>query len=285
MTLLASSLLALLLSAGQAWAGDLSEATLNKLMDVSGVNKQTAAIPEMIKTSMDELEQSEETSGKQSPLTKEDFKGLKAALVDAFQVDSLLKATAARIRKNVSEADAKQVLGWLESDLGRKITQAEVDATNDEARGSMMNEARTLMADKERVALAHQLDKLLHATDEAINFRVEGETVMYVAVSKRLRPDHPVDAEAFKKQVASGIDRSSVEQSLILSFVYTYRNIDIPSLKKYVDFLGQPAMRRFNDAIRDGMVDGMNQCAAKAADNVAAFAKKKTGTGSAPTQR
>ncbi len=274
LTLLASSLLALLLSAGQAWAGDLSDASLHKLLDLSGVNQQAAALPAMIKGGARQAQEEAESSGKEA-LSKQDYKELQEIFGEAFQPGTLLQAVAATVSKNVSEADAKQVLAWLESDVGRKITQAEVDATNDEARGNMMNDTRALMADKERVELARKLDKLQHTTDDAITIEAQMATVMYVSVSRRLRPDQPVDEKAFRKQVMAGIDRASVEQATLTSFVYTYRNIDIPSLKKYIEFLEQPAARRFNDSLSTGLIEGMNKCAENAAEKIAAAAKKK----------
>lgn len=274
LTLLAS-LLALLVSAGVALAGDLSDATLNKLMDLSGTNRQVAMIPQAVQGGFNAGIQGTQESDQKLPLSKQDIKELKAAIADAFQVDPLLQATAAAIRKNVSEADAKQVLAWLESDVGRKITQAEVDATNDQASGNVMNDARALMADKERVEIARQMDKLLHATDEQIELMVQMETTMAVVVSKRMNPDQAVDEAAIRKRAAAGINRANIEQAVVLDFVYAYRNIDIPSLKKYVDVMGQPPMRHFNDSLKDGMMDGLNKCVTKAADNIAAIAKKK----------
>lgn len=275
LTLLASSLLALLFSAGLAWAGDLSDASLRKLLDLSGVNQQVAMIPEMIKGGARQAQEEAESSGKAAPLSKQDYKELQDIFGEAFQPGTLLQAVAAAVSRNVSEADAKQVLAWLESDVGRKITQAEVDATNDEARGNMMNDAGALMADKERVELARKLDQLQHTTDDAITIEAQMATVMYVSVSKRLRPDQAVDEKAFRKQVMAGIDRANVEQATLTSFVYTYRNIDIPSLKKYIAFLEQPAARRFNDSLSTGLMEGMNKCTENAAEKVAAAARKK----------
>jgi hypothetical protein len=270
-----ASTLALLVSAAVASAAGLPDVTVNKLMDLYGVSKQIATIPEAIITGFAEAEQEAGSSGNKSPLSDQDFKELNAAISGAFKADPLLQATAASIKKKVSEQDAKQVLAWLESDLGKKITQAEVDATNDQVHGNIMNDARTLMADKERVNLAHKLDQLLHATDDAVDFQVQLGTMLYVVMSRRLHPDQALDEAAIKKEVLSSISRSSIEQSVILDFVYTYRKIDLHSLEKYIAFLDQPAARRFNDSIREGLMDGMNKCKDKAAESIAAMAKKK----------
>ncbi len=40
---------------------------------------------------------------------------------------------------------------------------------------------------------------------------------------------------------------------MIVSYVYSYKDVDIASLEKYVDFNKRPNTRRFNDSVARGM--------------------------------
>ncbi len=270
-----ASLLALLVSAGMALAGDLTDATLNKLLDLSGINRQTAMIPETIKAGFRQAEQNLEGSGKRLLITRQEYKEIGDTVAGAFNPETLIRIYGTKIKEDVSEADIKVVLVWLESDLGRQFTQAEVDATSEQARGNMMNDARTLLADEERVAIARHMDKLLQDTDMAIHFQVESSVATYVAFSRKLHPGQLVDVAALRKRAVDRVNRAHVEQRVILMLVYTYRNIDIPSLKKYVAYLEQPATRHYHDALRKGMLEGLDACTARSIADASNVAKKQ----------
>jgi hypothetical protein len=277
-------LAALLLAAGVAQAAGLSDDTLNKLMDLSGINKQVGSFPEMIQAGVDQAaaQAKAQAAAQQKPpvLSDQDFGELKTAMGDAFQAGPILQSTGDAIRKKVTEPDAKELIGWFESDLGKKLTQAEIDSSSAAAQQDMMSQAQTLLADKERMAFAHKLDKLLHATDERMAFQKRNATAMFTAVSAKLHPDQPADVKAFQQKLDAALKqaRPNIEMATLVSFAYTYRNIDVADLKKYGKFLERPAARRFNDSARSGMMAGVDQAMLKLADNIAALAKKKKST-------
>lgn len=271
-----ASLLALLLAAGTAAAAGLTDESLNKLLDLSGMNKQISAFPEMMAAGVDQA-QAQAAAAKRTEMSADDFKALKTALSDAFQPGPILQTTGAAIKKKVSEADAQQVIAWFESDLGKKVTQAEVDTASPAARQDMIQNAQALMADKARMDFARKLDKLLHATEATLAFQEQAATAMYSAVTKQQHPDQPLDIKALQQQIHGAIEqgRPNVEMATALTFAYTYRNMDMDSLKQYRKFLERASTRRFNDAGREGMMAGMNQAVLKAADSIAALAKNK----------
>lgn len=271
-----AAMLAMLAAAGAAAATELSDDSLGKLLDLSGINKQVAAYPGLVKAGV-EMAQARAAQQKQNALSDADYTALKNAMAEAFQPGPILQATGAAVKKKVSEADATQLIAWFQSDLGKKITQAEVDASTPEARQDMMAKAQTLLADKERMAFARKLDALLHATDEGIKLQERTATAMYTAVNKQMHPDQPLDIKGFNQKIEAVLKqaRPNIEMSTLVTFAYTYRNMDMGSLNKYAAFLARPATRRFNDSSRAGMLEGVDQAVTKVADNVAEMAKKK----------
>lgn len=273
-----ASMLAMLVFAGVASAKGVSEDSLNKLLTLSGIEKQVKELPEAMKAG---VEQAKARAAQQpgSKLSPQDFDEIEAALGNAFQPDALLKSTADGIRKKVSEADAKQLIAWYESDLGKKITQAETDAASTESQQDMVAHAQELMADKPRVAFARKLAKMLHATDDAVKFREDGALAMYAAMSAKMNPGQTVDLKTFKARLEGALNqaRTNIDTVVTLGYVYAYRNLDMASLKKYGKFQERPATRRFNDGARTGLMAGLDQAIAKVADTVAAGAQHQQG--------
>lgn len=271
-----AALLALLAFAGTASAAKISNDSLDKVLMLSGISEQVGAFPAVVKASVEGAKM-QARAQKRTSLTDEDFDALKEAMGEAFQPAPILKATSDEIRRKVSEADAKKLIAWFESDLGKKITQAEVDATTPEARKDLAKEAQALLADKQRMAYAARLDKLLHATDETLKFQERSVVALYTAVAARMNPDQKVDTKAYRKQIHAALQKSRArfEQATQLGFAFTYRKMEMAELNKYAKFLQQPSTRRFNDAARIGMMKGIDHAVQQVAGNIAEMRKKK----------
>lgn len=271
-----ASLLALLSLAGTAAAAPISDARLDKVMALSGIERQIGALPAVVKGAVDGA-RAQAQSQENSNLTDADFDALKEGMGKAFEADPILKVTRDEIRKKVSEADAKQLIAWFESDLGGKVIQAEVDATTPEARKDIAQQAKSLMADKERMAFARKVERLLHATDETLKFQERTVVALYTAVAARMNPDQKLDVKAYRAQVKAALQkaRPSFEKATLLGFAYTYRNLSKAEREQYVKFLARPATRRFNDAALNGLMTGIDHAVLRVADNIVELRKQK----------
>lgn len=132
----------------------------------------------------------------------------------------------------------------------------------------MMSDAESLLADQERVGIANTLDELTHSTDRAIQIGENAEMAVFTALSKAINPEKPVPVEAFKSQMSAQKQqiRTETKQMVTISSVYTYKDIDISSLKKYIEFNERPNTQKFNNSVMKGMDAAFNQ----AIDNLAA---------------
>lgn len=274
--LMIAVLLAATAFSGLVEAGELSNASLDKLLILSGTNKQVSQFPRLLRMGMDQARQREKSIHENPAMSDGEYEVLVNTMTDAFKPMNILQAIGGEVKHSVSEQDAKKILAWYDSRLGKKVKNAEEVATTPASYREMVASAKTLLADKKRVQFAKKLDALLHITDTTMHIQVNAALAMFVAFSSEINPHQPVDTKAFRKRLSAHLrkGRPKIERLVILSTVYTYRKIDMNSLEKYLAFLNSPEARRFNKSLIAGMETGMNQSMERMARAVMSLFKK-----------
>lgn len=270
-----ASLLLTLFISSTVVAGTISDKSLSELMALSGLNKQVASLPEMVGAGVAQARQ------QGAPIPDAEFAEVKKSIVSAFKPSVMISAVGKEIKNNVTESGAKKLLVWYKSSLGKKITKAEEDASTAAAYQQMMKEAQTLLADKKRVKIAQELDRLVNATDMAMQLQESSGVAVYTAVTSALNPGKPVNIEPYLNQVKAQQQqmRANIQQLVMVSFVYSYKTIKIAEMQKYLKFLKRPHTKKFNDSVIKGMNSAFNQSISKMAKSLAQtfkkYAKKK----------
>jgi hypothetical protein len=238
-----SLFLGMLLASGIVMAGGASEGSINNLMELSGLNKQIDEIPGGIAGGIKAGLQ------KGAQLSEEQYAQVEKAAFQSFQPEKISAAISSQLKHTLSEAETQKLLKWYRSDLGKKITQAEAQASEPAAYQAMVNQAKSLLADKERVNMALRIDKLVNASEMSLEFQKSTATAVYTSIVKANQPDQPVDMAPFKAQLAKDEAKlmQQVKQFVVLSFVYTYKDIADADMEQYMDFLARPETRKFND--------------------------------------
>lgn len=264
------SLLIAMFAASTAWSAEIGSDSLDRLMTLSGIKKQVAELPGMVRMGAEQARQ------KGARISNADFEKMLKAMESAFQPSEIVETISVEVRKSISESDAKKLLAWYESDLGRMITKAEENASTPGAYQEMMATAKSLLADEKRVDLAKKLDDLINATDMMVQLQEYTGIAVFTAISKALNPDQPVQIEAFKSQMLENeqLIRANIEQAVIISWVYSYKDLDIASIKKYLEFNESPNARHFNDSVKLGMKNALNMSIDKMATSLGASFKK-----------
>ncbi len=250
-----ASLLMMLFFTSIVLAGEISEGSLDKLQALSGLDKQVAELPGMVRAGVEQARQ------QGSPIPDAEFNEVMSSIVSAFQPSVILSTIGMEIKNNISESEAKDLLAWYESDLGRRITKAEENASTPAAYQEMIKNAQILLADEKRVESAKKLDSLLNATGMAMQLQENAGVAVFTAISTVKNPGQPVNMEAFMAQMTAQEPqiRANIEQLVVLSFVYSYKDIDIASIEKYIIFLERPNTKKFNDSVLKGMKYAFNQ--------------------------
>lgn len=264
------TLLLILLISNITWAGTLSENSLSKLMDLSGLNKQAAQIPALIEAGVAQARK------QGAAIPDAEFAEVQKSIRSAFSTSEFLSTLGSEIKKKVSEDDAKKLFTWYTSSLGRRITQAEENASTPAAYQKMMQEVQSLLADKERLMLANEIDSLLDVSGMTMNIQENTGVAVYTAIVSAMNPGKPVNVKPYMDQMAAQKQQMSanIKQLVLVSFIYSYKNIKIANLKKYISFLKNPSTKRLNDSAIKGMVNAFNQSTTRMAKSLAVTFKK-----------
>lgn len=262
---------------GPVVASEISQASLDKLLMLSGMNKQVSQFPGLLRMGMEQARQRAKAGKNGSAMPDAEYADLENAMVDAFKPAEILQAIGDAVKRTTSEEDARKMLAWFDSALGRRINKAEEDGATPQAYREMAASARALLADQKRVQFAERLDNLLQLTDMTMQLQVNSAVATFVAFSTAMRPDQPVHKEEFRARISAALQRArpNIQQRVILSSVYTYRNIDPQSLEKYLAFLKTPRALQFNKSLMAGMEAGIDQSIDKMARSMVLLVKRK----------
>lgn len=217
------------------------------LRDVNGIN----GFDEMV----EQLETSFRSALDKYPGPKPEplVEAWKEAQDGAFDVERMIAELEGVIATQLKPEEIAVLLDHFKSDFGMRISLLEIAATRPDVQQAKDTEGSTLYAeleekDPERLALYDRLIEDMQAVDigEAI-----GLNMTYAMVSAMLgAAKQPVTDEqiaAVVKQNAATM-RAAIEDSVTSSTAWTYRDLGLDDMRKYVAFLETPAARRYYQA-------------------------------------
>ncbi|HEY9147448.1 MAG TPA: DUF2059 domain-containing protein [Gammaproteobacteria bacterium] len=253
-------------------AAELSDDSLDALMQLSGINQQVTEIPGGVVAGMQQSMQ------QGAPISQEQLDKIEQAILKSFQPAAISNTIADELKDALSEAEAQQLLKWFRSDLGKKITAAEEEASSAAAYQEKFAQAESLLSDEQRVQLARRIDRLVNLTDMTLEFQKGTAIAVFNSLSRAMNPGQPVNSEAFEAKLAENeaAMQQQIEQMVTLSILYNYRNISMDEMNKYMAFLEQPATRKFNDNAINGMKLAIHRSVNEMAESMAMiFTAKK----------
>ena len=113
---------------------EVSDKSIDKILDLSGLTVQVAQFPGLIKTGMSLAMQQGEPLPEINTMLK---------MVDeTVLVSEILQGIRASLKSSLNENEAQQLLVWYESDIGKEITAAEEKASTPDAVKQIMQEAQ-----------------------------------------------------------------------------------------------------------------------------------------------
>lgn len=259
-----------LLFINSAFAAPASDASIDKLLNVSGLNKQLAQLPATVRAGIMQARQ----RGMKIPETT--LNDMANIVSSSFHPDKLSKAIRTELKNNISASDAKSLFAWYESDAGKKLTKLEEASSTPDAYNQMLQDAKNLLADEKKVAVAKRIEKATNSVDMAMQLQTNTGTAVYTALLTAADPTKPVNLEPFKAQLASqeAQIRSRLQQFIILSLVFSYRDADAATMEKYIAFLEKPNTQKFNTSIMTGMNNAINQSIDVMTKDLSALFKK-----------
>lgn len=175
--------------------------------------------------------------------------------------NAILHSIRASVGDALNDRSLDFLLDWYESDTGRRITAAEKSASTAEAYAQFVEQIPVLLLNRERLAAARRIDKLVSATDRALEMQAYTGIALYSAMMTAIAPDQPLDLNSYREQsrAMQRETRQNTEQFVLASLIYSYQLIDDDSLREYERFLAHPTARRFNVLAFDGIMHGTQQ--------------------------
>ena len=237
----------------------LSDATVDKLLTLTGLTTQVEQFPSLIKAGIDDAALQDDS------VTDVQIQLMTNSIQDTIIPAEILAGMRTAIQASLVQSEADQLLAWYVTELGREITTVEEKASTVEAYQDMMSMSAQLLDNKDRVAIAHRYDELLGVTEMMDDLQESLGVAVYTAMMTQLAPDEPLDLEPLYASIAANKAETQemTAQLVTVSLVYTYLDLPLSKLEKYESFLADSVTKKFNKIVISSMWDGLGTSASK----------------------
>lgn len=255
---------------GSVCLADQRESNIDKLMALSGINKQVASFPDQVKAGFLQ-------GASQGGIGEERVSRILESADNTIMPATILSEMRSSLAASLNDEETATLLKWYESDIGRRVTAAEEAASTPEAYEKMMKNAQMLMENDKRVQMAMRIDELVGGTKMGMEMQESSSVAIYSAMMAAMEPGKPVDLEAYKKEMEK-IEpqmREQMQSLVIVSFLYTYQPIGDDDMAKYEAFLSRPTTKKFNDSALSGLARGFDKVVKDWAGELAVIMKSE----------
>lgn len=250
------AILILLMTHGASFS-KATNAQMEEIMRLSGLNKQIAQFPDSVVVGLNSPQvQQHGLSGKAISLMKE-------AMEEAYQPEVIMSAIRAAVADKFTEQEYSAMKTWYVSDPGIEITAAEARASTPQAMQEMMQNAASILSNQERIPMAIELDSLVGASDIATRMNMYTALAVFRAMAALRGEDSSQAVQDFEARLSAQEEliRQQSRQMVILSFLYSYQDISEDKMNLYLDYLRTPASKKLHQAFMRGLETGMGEAA------------------------
>jgi hypothetical protein len=217
-----------------------SESIADDFMTLSGLDHQLQQMPRWYAALVDQVFAGIELRGQRVPgKTK---RMVRQTFLDALDADVLEEEVRHRLDQELPEQVAKPTVDWLRTDLGRRITALEKEASSPESALQQAAFAMQLQIEPplpERMQLTRRLEEATGSSDHA----VEGWEIVAVALGIAMtagtangRPDGKDILRERLVKLRPDM-KTLLLQASLRHMLFTYRTLTDEELGRYVKFL------------------------------------------------
>jgi hypothetical protein len=238
-----------------AMAQDHKEKLIQELYVKSGIKKQVGQLPRLIQLGFDETVAAESHF---KAMPQSEIGEIRASIETVFAPGKLKKTILSECRDKLSIGDLKNVLEWLKSPIGQKLTQLEESASTPEKYNEMQQYAMQLQKSPpppERLKIVRQLDSAMKATEIGVEVAMNTQLAVAIGVVASL----PQEQQPPNDHLVAMIEktRSQVEDALqgeiLVSLLYTYSSVTSEELGRYIAFASSSAGINYHNATVSGL--------------------------------
>lgn len=220
------------------------------VLEVSPVDDIVALYPAMMKEGIREgLKQ----SGGVPPMVAQTIGHV---VTSSFTEADIEKQIVDNLESGLSENQLKAVHDWYQTPVAKKISQAEIaasDPSNWQGIQAKASELNKKYQGSERAKKFDRFDRAARATESAVDTSIAVQLSMASAVSALSGESVHYDAIKQKIEGQRSMLRGVVGQQVYDSYLYTYENISDQELGLYLDFLESGPGAAFSEIVTDSI--------------------------------
>jgi hypothetical protein len=224
-----------------------NESMAADFMALSGLDHQIHQMPRWYASLVDQVFAGLELGGHRIPgKTK---RMVRQTFLDALDADVLQEEVRHRLGRELPEDVAKSTVDWLRTDLGRRITALENEASSPESSLQQAAFAMQLQIEPpspERMQLTRRLEEATGSSDQA----VEGWEIVAVALGIAMAASTPnarLDGKDILRERLVKLRpdmKTLLLQASLRHMLFTYRTLTDHELGRYVEFLESETGRK-----------------------------------------
>ncbi len=230
-----------------AYAQNPNDAILQELYLKSGMQKQVEQVPLIIRASFDQVAAGDDQIQK---LPANLVSSMKRLAPEAFNPKSLKNIVLAELKAKLMDSEVKEVLKWLDSPIGIKITRLEEAASTPEAFNEMQQYVSQLQKappSPQRLEILRNLDSAVKGNENAVDIAINTQIAITLAIMATfpLEQQRPLDDVAREMEKNRPAIEAEVRAQGFISMLYAYRSLTEEEIKRYTNFLTSPAGSKY----------------------------------------
>ena len=247
---------ALLAAPGLFAQSAAEQGLVRRLMDRSGTSEQLRAAAKSV---ADGFEQARDS-------VPEDLRlALGEAAREGFGAEAMLADVERELPRMLTAGDMQTAIAWLETDVGRRVTRVEEEASRTLDSPQYEAYLRTLKDKPLADARVRLLRELLEVTD-GVEFAIQlaQATAFGVAfgMNSTLPRERRIPAQELRRRVEEAMSRDDLAgttaQAMLEINAFTYRDANDADLLAYLAFLKTPAGQKYVKAFNEVLLTAIS---------------------------
>ena len=227
------------------------EQIVDELIDLSGLKQQ---LPRLPKEYMSLVDQVLVGLDRRHPMPRSVRHELRQSFLDALSLERLESKIRSRLIDTLSQDSSMAMVNWLRSDVGKKITAAEVNVGSPERSVQLATFIMRLQLERpapERLHLVRRIEDIVQGSEMA----TESWEAIIGAIARALEGGIQGKSlerkEKLEEYLASvrGSIKGMFQQGQLFQALFTYETLTDEELKQYAEFLETPAGREVTRTI------------------------------------
>lgn len=199
---------------------------------------------------------------------------IKELVEKSLSSKAIYEYTVNSLEAKLSATQIDTTMAWLNSSLGRKITELEVSASHADQMEKIAAQMNSILADESKMKRGLEIDALLDATDQSM---AQIEMLQLATLTGMV--GGRVTAEQFsamKAQMTEAMQQAQpqIKQTTQAMVAYTYSSISDREYEEFLDYLKTPTSKALHKYITDAHTEVAQTQFESLGRNISAYLEK-----------